>query len=209
MELVESRYHRAATPILPSASLHITLVEAIPRFEKAESQHSSVASNPADVSPNLDKYDTCITGVRLEPDLRDYFCESEMGAKARENTLSEMAALYCPLLYFFVFCAPCSLRDENADPIDNGFTVSGAIIGRHIPWAETLSARTTNPVITSTSSYNVDQGTPTRNGARLSERPPYPVDRARGAAAARRVKQQNAMQNLASANAHDLSVLVV
>lgn len=55
MELVESRYHQAATPILLSASLHITLVEAIPRFEKAESQHSSVASNPADVSPDLDK----------------------------------------------------------------------------------------------------------------------------------------------------------
>lgn len=130
--------------------------------------------------------------------------------RRRERTPPAKCPHYIVLYFTFLFfCAPCSLRDENADPIDNGFTVAGAIIGRHIPWAETLSARTTNPVITSTSSYNVDQGTPTRNGVGLSERPPYPVDRARGAAAARRVNKQNAMQNLASANAHDLSVLVV
>jgi len=103
--------------------------------------------------------------LALELDLREHFCEFEMGAKARENTLSEMPALSFYFLFLF-FCAPCSLRDENADPINNSFTVVGAISGRHIPWAETLSARITNTVITSTSSYNVDQGTPTRNRGR-------------------------------------------
>jgi len=92
-----------------SASLHGTWsawAEAIHALSEVESQHSSVASNTADVqvTPNLGKHDTCITGARLGADLREHFREFEMGAKTREDTLSEMPAL----CFAFCFCYLCT-----------------------------------------------------------------------------------------------------
>ena len=99
--------------------------------------------------------------------------------ETEHDTLSEMPALS---LCLCLFVHLVRFGTINADPIINNTVSRWRVNGRHMmPQAETLLARTTNPVITSTSSYNVDQGTSTRNRVDFSGTPSYAVDRARGA----------------------------